>query len=430
MSAVVALMSISLRVNQIVTGLGVVLFGIGSSSYIGRSGDPPLHGQSASATITPFFDDGPADWPVVGPILFGHDFVVYVTWIFAALASWYLFKTRTGLATRAVGEDPASADAAGVRVAAVRYAHVLVGGAAAGFGGTYFTLALIPSWQDEITAGAGWIAIAIVIIARWRPWRALLAAYVFGAATRLGLTLQILNVSVSPQILSMIPFLLAIAAVLLSSITRSRGSSAPASAGAAVLPGGAMTLVENTDAARGAALRVVPAVLAPGRLLVGAGRRADERPPARSRGRARAARRGGPRLLRPVRPPRYAVVTRLRRQRPAAVRLPRMGVRLLRGLYGDPLREGWAHPGQGPAAPLPARRNGAESCGSAWRTNLASACRSSSTSTTRRSGCSRWRRTTGAVRRRAASRTSSTSRTSRGCTKDCSAPRSSRGSPP
>jgi ABC-type uncharacterized transport system permease subunit len=229
MSAVVALMSITLRVSQIVTGLGVVLFGIGLSSYIGRSGDPPLHGQATSATITPFLDSGPADWPVVGPILLGHDFVVYVTWIFAALASWYLFKTRTGLATRAVGEDPASADAAGVRVAAVRYAHVLIGGAAAGFGGAYFTLALIPSWQDEITAGAGWIAIAIVIIARWRPWRALLAAYVFGAATRLGLTLQILNVSISPQLLSMIPFLLAIAAVLLSSIARSRGGSAPAS---------------------------------------------------------------------------------------------------------------------------------------------------------------------------------------------------------
>jgi general nucleoside transport system permease protein len=229
MSAVVALMSITLRVSQIVTGLGVVLFGIGLSSFIGRTGDPPLHGQSASATITPFLDSGPADWPVVGPILLGHDFVVYVTWIFAAVASWYLFKTRTGLATRAVGEDPASADAAGVRVAAVRYAHVLIGGAAAGFGGAYFTLALIPSWQDEITAGAGWIAIAIVIIARWRPWRALLAAYVFGAATRLGLTLQILNVSISPQLLSMIPFLLAIAAVLLSSIARSRGGSAPAS---------------------------------------------------------------------------------------------------------------------------------------------------------------------------------------------------------
>ena len=228
MSAVVALMSITLRVNQIVTGLGVVLFGIGLSSFIGRTGDPPLHGQSASATIAPFLDNGPADWPVIGPILLGHDFVVYVTWIFTALASWYLFKTRTGLATRAVGEDPASADAAGVRVAAVRYVHVLIGGAAAGFGGAYFTLALIPSWQDEITAGAGWIAIAIVIIARWRPWRALLAAYVFGAATRLGLTLQILDVSVSPQILSMIPFLLAIAAVLLSSIARSRGASAPA----------------------------------------------------------------------------------------------------------------------------------------------------------------------------------------------------------
>jgi simple sugar transport system permease protein len=229
MSSIVAVMSISLRVNQIVTGLGVVLFGTGLSSFIGRTGDPPLHGQSARATITPFFDGGPADWPVVGPILFGHDFVVYLTWIFTALAGMYLFRTRTGLATRAVGEDPASADAAGVRVAAVRYAHVLIGGAAAGLGGAYFTLALIPAWQDEITAGAGWIAIAIVIIARWRPWRALLAAYVFGAATRLGLTLQILDVRLSPQILSMIPFLLAIAAVLVSSLTRARtAGGAPA----------------------------------------------------------------------------------------------------------------------------------------------------------------------------------------------------------
>jgi simple sugar transport system permease protein len=106
---------------------------------------------------------------------------------------------------------------------------VLIGGAAAGLGGAYFTLALIPAWQDEITAGAGWIAIAIVIIARWRPWRALLAAYVFGAATRLGLTLQILDVDLSPQILSMIPFLLAIAAVLVSSLMRARAAGgAPA----------------------------------------------------------------------------------------------------------------------------------------------------------------------------------------------------------
>jgi simple sugar transport system permease protein len=229
MSTVVAVMSITLRVNQIVTGLGVVLFGTGLSSFIGRTGDPPLHGQSASTTITPFVDGGPADWPVVGPILFGHDFVVYLTWAFTALAGIYLFRTRTGLATRAVGEDPASADAAGVRVAAVRYVHVLIGGAAAGLGGAYFTLALIPAWQDEITAGAGWIAIAIVIIARWRPWRALVAAYVFGAATRLGLTLQILDVRLSPQILSMIPFLLAIVAVLVSSLTRARAAGgAPA----------------------------------------------------------------------------------------------------------------------------------------------------------------------------------------------------------
>lgn len=227
-STVVAILSITLRVNQIVTGLGLVLFGTGLSSFIGRTGDPPLHGESAGATIEPFAEGGATDWPVIGPILLGHDFVVYLTWLLTAAASVYLFRTRTGLATRAVGEDPASADAAGVRVASVRYAHVLMGGAAAGLGGGYFTLALITSWQDEITAGAGWIAIAIVIIARWRPWRALLAAYVFGAATRLEVTLQILDVSVSPQVLSMVPFLLAIAAVLVSSFTSARAAAAPA----------------------------------------------------------------------------------------------------------------------------------------------------------------------------------------------------------
>ena len=97
MSTVVAVMSITLRVSQIVTGLGVVLFGTGLSSFIGRTGEPPLHGQSASATISPFFDTGPADWPVVGPILFGHDVVVYLTWAFTALASVYLFRTADRL---------------------------------------------------------------------------------------------------------------------------------------------------------------------------------------------------------------------------------------------------------------------------------------------------------------------------------------------
>jgi ABC-type uncharacterized transport system permease subunit len=228
-SLVHAVPAISLRVNQIVAGLALAIFGRGLSTFIGRTGSPPLVGQPPRAKFDPILTDGLADIPVIGPLVFGHDPLVYLSWVVVAVSSWYLFRTRPGLELRATGEDPAAADAAGVEVTRIRYVHTMVGGALAGLGGAYFSLALVPSWQDDITAGAGWIAIGLVIFASWRPWRALFAAYLFGGVTRLNFTLQAYEVEVPSQILAMLPFLLTIVVlILITSGRRARFLGAPA----------------------------------------------------------------------------------------------------------------------------------------------------------------------------------------------------------
>jgi general nucleoside transport system permease protein len=225
-----AVPSISLRVNQIVSGLALTMFGGGLATFIGRSGSPPLVGQPPRASFRRLLPEALGDLPVVGPLLLGHDLLVYLSWALVAAASWYLFHTRRGLELRAVGEDPAAADAAGVAVSRIRYTHTVIGGAMAGVGGAYFSLALVPSWQDGITAGAGWIAIGLVIFASWRPWRALLAAYLFGGVTRLNFTLQAYGVAVPSQFLAMLPFVLTIVVlILLTGGRRGRFLGAPAS---------------------------------------------------------------------------------------------------------------------------------------------------------------------------------------------------------
>lgn len=228
-SVIHAFSAVTLRVSQIVSGLALTIFGIGLSTFIGRTGSPALVGQPSRKTFEPLLTSGPADLPLFGPLLFGHDLLVYLSWVVVAAASFYLFRTRMGLALRAVGEDPASAESAGVSVAIVRYVHVMVGGALAGLGGAYFSLALVPSWQDDLIGGAGWIAIALVIVASWRPWRALLAAYIFGAAGRINFTLQTMQIDVPSNLLAMIPFVVAIIAmILLTSGKRARLLGAPA----------------------------------------------------------------------------------------------------------------------------------------------------------------------------------------------------------
>ncbi len=232
LSLVHAFSSITLRVSQIVSGLALTIFGTGLSEFIGRASEPPLVGQPSREKFEPLFEGGIADIPIVGPLIFGHDILVYFSWLVVAASSWYLFRSRMGLSLRAVGEDPASADAAGVNVARIRYGHVVLGGALAGLGGAYFSLVLVPSWQDDLIGGAGWIAIALVIVASWRPWRALVAAYLFGAAGRVNFTLQTLEISAPSNLLAMIPFALAIVAmIVLTSGKRARLLGAPAALG-------------------------------------------------------------------------------------------------------------------------------------------------------------------------------------------------------
>ncbi len=205
-----ACLAVGLKVNQVVSGLALVIVGTGLSSFLGQLANPPLTQRPPVPGFLPLFSHGPADLPLVGPLIFHQDGVVYLSWLLVVGVSIYLFRSRTGLAVRAVGEDPATADASGVRVNLVRYVHVLVGGALAGVGGGYLAVGLNGSWQDGITAGAGWIAIALVIFSGWRPGRALIAAYAFGALTSLSFTLQLLGVTIPSDILSLLPFMMAL----------------------------------------------------------------------------------------------------------------------------------------------------------------------------------------------------------------------------
>jgi simple sugar transport system permease protein len=233
LASIFAFLSVSLRVNQVVSGLALVIVGTGLSSYLGKVPDPALTGRGAVASFNPIFHGGPAKLPLLGPLFFGHDPVVYLSWLIVAGASYYLYRTRAGLAVRAVGEDPATADAAGIRVGLIRYVHVIIGGALAGMGGGYLSIAITGIWQDQITAGAGWIAFALVSFSGWRPWRALLAAYVFGALTSLNFTLQAIGIKIPSDLLAMLPFVMTILVLMVVSATssRSRALQAPAALG-------------------------------------------------------------------------------------------------------------------------------------------------------------------------------------------------------
>ena len=169
MALIHAFLVVTLRANQIVSGLALTIFAgaAGLSSYLGN--DLNLADQPATHQFTAFLPAGWRDAPVIGPILLDQNALVYASWALVAIVILYLGRTRPGLNVRAVGESPDAADAMGINVAAYRYAHTLAGGALAGVGGATFSLALTPQWVDGLTQGAGWIAIALVIFAFWRP---------------------------------------------------------------------------------------------------------------------------------------------------------------------------------------------------------------------------------------------------------------------
>jgi general nucleoside transport system permease protein len=232
LAAVHAFLCVSMRANQIVSGLALVILGTGIATFLGQ----PIEGQPLAARLPRMAIPLLQEIPVLGRVLFSQDVVVYGTWVVVAAVAFYLGHTRTGLAVRAVGESPATADVMGIRVAAVRYAHVIAGGLLAGACGGYIILARIPAWaQAGTTGGIGFIAIALVVFASWRPLRALAGAYLFGAALRANFAFQAAGVAGVPaELLAMLPYVLTILVLILLSATDTRRRlGAPAALGAA-----------------------------------------------------------------------------------------------------------------------------------------------------------------------------------------------------
>ena len=223
-------MAISLRANQIVCGLALTIFGTGLASFIGK----PIEGAGLEKSFNKLKIPFLSDIPAVGPVLFKQDGLVYFSWFVALLASLYLNRTRTGLSLRAVGENPATADAMGLSVVRMRYAHVIIGGLLAGFGGSYVILRIVPAWsQAGTTNGIGWIALALVVFASWRPLRVIGGAYLFGVALQANFALQAKGITVIPaEFLAMLPYLLTVVIlVVLTANRRTRGAGAPAALG-------------------------------------------------------------------------------------------------------------------------------------------------------------------------------------------------------
>jgi len=233
MAAVFGALVIWLNTNQYATGLALSLFGAGFSAFAGVSYVQEKMPERPSFAIPVL-----SDIPFVGPALFRHHPLVYLTVLFAAALVWWLYRTRAGLVLRSVGERPESAHALGYPVRWIRFGAVVAGGALCGLAGAYISIIYTPLWVEGMVAGKGWIALALTTFATWRPARVLLGAYLFGGVTMLQFHLQGIGVDVPSQVLSMLPYVATI--VVLALISRNPAwirINMPASIGKPFYPG-------------------------------------------------------------------------------------------------------------------------------------------------------------------------------------------------
>jgi ABC-type uncharacterized transport system permease subunit len=232
LSAVFGVLTLGLATNQVASGLALTILGVGLSGLIGAG----YVGQKivgAGHLYIPYI----TDIPLVGKILFGQDAFVYLS-VALVIGIWYfLYRTRPGLILRAVGDNHASAHALGYPVLRIRFLAVLFGGACAGLGGAYLPLAYTPFWVSGMTAGRGWIALALVVFGSWLPFRLMIGAYLFGGITILQLHAQGLGLGIPSQLMSSLPYLATVIVLVVISGLRGRaGSPAPASLGLAFVP--------------------------------------------------------------------------------------------------------------------------------------------------------------------------------------------------
>ena len=216
-SMIHGIVCLMLRASQIASGLAMTFFGSGLSGLLGDK----LTGETVEP-LTRIPIPGLNAIPILGRVLFNQDILVYFSFLCVVLSWWMLFKTRLGLNIRSMGEAPEVCDSLGLSVLSYRFFAVVGGGMLIGIGGAYFPLALTPFWVDGITAGRGWIAVALVIFAFWDPIKALGGAYLFGIALALELRLQILGIEISPYYLKMLPYVLTIIVLTLATIRFNR----------------------------------------------------------------------------------------------------------------------------------------------------------------------------------------------------------------
>jgi len=210
LSLLFGVLTLTLQANQVATGLALTLFGVGLSAFVGRDFVGKVVDGLKGIDIPVL-----SDLPLVGPLLFRFDVLVYASIALFIAMQWFLNRRRGGLLIRAVGESPAAAHAIGHPVIAIRYLAVLFGGAMSGLAGAYLSLAITPMWVEGMTAGRGWIALALVVFATWKPWRVVLGAYLFGGMTILQLHAQGFGVRIPSEFLSMLPYLATIVVLVI-----------------------------------------------------------------------------------------------------------------------------------------------------------------------------------------------------------------------
>ncbi len=222
-------LTITLRANHTVSGLTLTIFGTGVSSFAGTT----FIGQKMSSEFIDSFKPVPipllSKIPVIGPMFFQQDFFVYLALALAVFLGIYLYRTRYGINLIAIGENPGAADASGINVDLYKYVHVVAGGALCGLGGAYLATVDVPQWQEQITAGRGWIAIALVIFVSWSPYKAVFGALLFGGLSIVGFRLQHLNIS--QNLLDALPYLVTIFVLVISSFRQSKKNAPPKALG-------------------------------------------------------------------------------------------------------------------------------------------------------------------------------------------------------
>lgn len=223
-----AILTVTLRANQVVTGLTLTIFGTGFTRFVGQDMVGAVIPGELRTSFAKVELPGLSDIPFFGPVFFRQDVFVYLGYIIVILVAIYMFRTRVGLNMRAVGENAGAADASGINVALYKYAHIVLGGALCGLGGAYLSLVTVPIWQVDVVGGRGWIAVALVIFASWNPIKALFAAFLFGGLGILGLRLQSMGVHVSQYLVDMIPYMATILIVIISTM-RNRKEGMPPS---------------------------------------------------------------------------------------------------------------------------------------------------------------------------------------------------------